>query len=770
MAPHIPNWAGVVVRLQSGGRRVVGTMLFAGVLLLAALSITTGILVRSSVATRWDHAVKVGKGPHVVVTARNPLVLQQLAQKPGVHPTGAIVRRFPEISLITADRQGQVPDASLSGTAIDLRLFANEETSRFPTQRGRWILPNRGDEVVLDASFASQSGVSVGEKVWLARAGVVLPYKVVGTAIDLGNCLQPECAPPAVWAREAAADRFGTKASWTSYAQWFRLDDPTTTFSFASYAFSLPGRSITVAVTADEIRQRVVLVNGLLGTLVAGFGIFVLVAASILVSTTTTSRLARLRRDFGLLQMIGAPGREIGLIVLAQNLAIGLVASAAGWAIGFSLRHRLVIGPASILPPVDTPWLGSLTAAVAIVLLVVTVSTLMPAIRTSRLEPLAAMRPTNSRRTRRLPSIVPASTFSVALHVLRSQNRHFLVAFLALVLTSSAGAIAAGYDAAINEFASGARDAGAKTDYTLWSDDPAVQDRLTAAVAADPAVEASWTQTLRPILVQGQTVQGRFVSGPIEPLAFDVRSGRLPARVGETVIGYGLAKAADIKVGQQVVVMAEDRIFRVVVVGQVVDGANVGRSATMFFDELPSNARWAFSRAIRFRPGTDRSKAASRLASVAFERPVHANSSGASQRALPYRIALFGLAVAIMAVGLVQLVASLILASQDRVRDTATIRVLGTSDSSIIWAHILIAGVLSVMAAVVAFPLGSAFFNRSIDRISSDVGIGPGVGLPSALPGHVRLALILFVLSIGVCAYVMKRQLANSTTSSLRID
>ncbi len=772
MALHISYWAGVVVRLQSGGRRVIGTMLFAGVLLLAALSITTGILVRSSVANRWDHASNVGKGPHVVVTARNSLALQQLAQKPGVHASGPIVRRFPEISLLAADKEGQVPDPSNAGTAVDLRLFANSETYTFPTQTsGRWIHPDTGNEIVIDASFAAQSGISAGEDVWLARGGVLLPFKVVGTAVDLGNCLQPECAPPAVWAREAAADRFGSKASWTSYAQWFRLDDPTSTFAFASYAFALPGRAITVAVTADEIRQRVVLVNGLLGTLVAGFGIFVLIAASILVSTTTTSRLARLRRDFGLLQMIGAPGREIGLIVLAQNLAIGLVASAAGWAIGFSLRDKLVIGPASILPPVDAPWIGSLTAAVGVVLLVVTISTLTPALRTSRLEPLAAMRPTNLNRTiGRLPSIVPATTLSIALHVCRSQKRHFLVAFLALVLTSSAGAIAAGYDSAIKEFSSGARDAGAATDYTLWSDDRAVQDRLAAAVADDQDVVASWTQTLRPILVQGQTVQGRFVSGPIEPLGFDVRAGRLPARVGEAVVGYGLAKAANITIGQQVVVMAEDRVFNVVVVGQVVDGANVGRSATMFIDELPNKSRWALSRAIRFRPGTDRSEGASRLASIAFDRLVRINFNGTAQRALPYRFALFGLALAIMAVGVVQLVTSLILASQQRVRDTATMRVLGVTDTSLIWAHIIIAGVLSVTASLVAFPLGSAFFNRSIDRISSDVGIGPGVRLPSAWPGHVRLSLILVVLSIGVCTYVIRRQLAKSTISSLRID
>jgi putative ABC transport system permease protein len=409
-------------------------------------------------------------------------------------------------------------------------------------------------------------------------------------------------------------------------------------------------------------------------------------------------------------------------------------------------------------------------------LVIIVASTLVPVLRAARIEPTEALRaPTVSRTRRRFASkparLLPLTALGLAWQTVVSQRRHFAVAGIALVLTGAAGVTAAGYDAALTGLASGTRDVGVSSDYRIVTDDPVQQARLDSALETSPLVQAWWKQTLRPVLVSGQTVQARFVDGAFPDLGLTVPTGRLPTKLGEGVIGYGLASTAHIAVGDTVTVVAENRTFPIRVVGQVIDGSNIGRSITLSLSELPTDTRWAMTRVIRFNPGTNVSDASATMTSIAFATPKKPLVfSGNTNRAKPYRFALYAMAAAVLAVGIAQLVASLVLATRARARDLGTLRTLGIDDSLIIRAHMIVAGVVAVFACVVALPIGSRFYRMSIDGIASGVGIGPGVNLPSPLGGHLRLSLALVIACIGLAIVTVRRQLHSSINASLHAD
>ena len=643
---------------------------------------------------------------------------------------------------------------------------------------GRWLHTAEPNEMVLDVTFARQYGIAVGQKIWLQRSNPNGPrraeFTVVGLAVDVTNCLQPDCAPSNLWVHEAALGKLGT-LRWSASQQSYRLDRASQAPRIAREAFLTYGRDLRVATTSREIRTLVTLVNGLLGTVVAGFGLFALVASAILISSTTSTRLAGLRRDLGLLQVVGATGRDVAAIVLAQNVAIGAMAAVLGWGISFVLRDRFVVGAASALPAVTSPWLSSLAAVFVAVFVIVLASTIIPVIRTARLEPVEALRPANSRQAgpgpTRATRVVPSSIRGLAWQTLMTQRRHFAIAGVALVLTGAAGVVASGYDAALSGFASGARQVGVRSDFQISSDNSAERERLDAALSKSPLVAAWWTQTLRPVLVSGQTVQARFVDGSFSDLGLTIRDGRLPTAKGEGVIGYGLATAAHIRVGDIVTVVAENRTFPIRVVGQVVDGSNVGRSITLFLSELPADTHWAMARVMRFIPGTNLNTASASMLSTALGFLSEPHSLGVNaNRVKPYRLALYAMAAAVMAVGIAQLVASLLLATRARARDLGTLRTLGIDDSKIICAHMVVAMVVAMTASALALPLGARFYRASVDGIASGVGIGPGVALPSPVGGHLKLSLVLVSVCALLALLTVRRQLRSSIAAALRSE
>jgi ABC-type lipoprotein release transport system permease subunit len=770
----VVRWGTAVVRMQSGGRRTLGTVLTWFVLVLGAFTFSAGMLARSSVGQRWDAAVQSFGAPDIAVRTTTKEALTGIAALPGVRPVGALTQRLQHGFLegSSAGRTRSVVSTDLVPITIRMLTDQSGNSRRGGSlTRGRWLRSAGVNEVVLDASLAAELGIKIDEEITISRNinTATLRLKVVGLALDVSNCLLPDCSPGTLWVSEKVQSVLGPP-SWNEFEQSFKVEDKSALTKVVANAYAAHRATVREVKTAEEIRSFVTLGNGLLGNVVAGFGLFALIASAILISSTTSTRLASLKRDIGLLQVIGAPAPDIAKIVLLQSVVLSLTASIVGWGAAQLISSRLVVGPASVLPSVGSPLLRSFLTVLAAVLTIVLASTIVPAVRAARVEVLSALRPRRNLTNRKgFLRVVPAGVGSLAIQTLTTQFRHFAVAAIALVVTGSAAVTAAGYDATLSGFADGSTRIGSDIDYRLVTDKPEQMASLDRALATDPDVAAWWKQTTRNVLIGGRRSQARFVEGRVADVGMRLRSGRYPQRTGEVVVGYALMKSLGSRIGDTVEVVAEDRTFPARIVGQVVDGGNGGRIATLLYNDLPENARWDLVRAMRFRKGASMGSVRTRMLRATLgpdQAPV--GPGGNSARALPYRAALWGIALAVMGVGVAQLAASLLLATRSRARDLATLRTLGTHDNRIIRAHVILSTVVALLAALLALPIGLWFTRWSVDRISTDVGVGPGFALPSLLGGHLVMTVVLAFGCALTAAVVVRSQLARAVAGALR--
>ena len=131
-------------------------------------------------------------------------------------------------------------------------------------------------------------------------------------------------------------------------------------------------------------------------TALVAFGGIALFVGAFIIFNTLSITVAQRAREFGLLRMIGASRRQILRSVLLEAAAIGLLASVVGMGLGFLLAKGLQALFKAF--GIDLPSAGTvletrtLIVALAIGLGVTVVAGLVPAIRATRIPPVAALR------------------------------------------------------------------------------------------------------------------------------------------------------------------------------------------------------------------------------------------------------------------------------------------------------------------------------------------------------------------------------------------
>jgi putative ABC transport system permease protein len=124
-------------------------------------------------------------------------------------------------------------------------------------------------------------------------------------------------------------------------------------------------------------------------------GIALLVGAFV-ISNTFTILVAQRTRELALLRAVGASRRQVLGSVLLEAALVGLLAAAVGLAVGYGLATlvTLLLDAAGADLPTTTLVVtaGTIIGAFAVGLLVTLVAALVPAVRATRVPPLAALR------------------------------------------------------------------------------------------------------------------------------------------------------------------------------------------------------------------------------------------------------------------------------------------------------------------------------------------------------------------------------------------
>ncbi|MFD8478962.1 ABC transporter permease [Kitasatospora sp. NPDC059673] len=379
---------------------MLGTAFVAGTLVF---SDTMGQAVRNSysksysdvsvlVSDRWARSTSQGpkESEQKKHDALTDATVKDLAALPGVERARGMVSGFTAV----ADKKGNLIGEAWSAQGSNFSPDASGQDPRYPMAEGRG--PKAAGEIALNKQAADKAGYKVGDKVRVAGNGAAEDTTLTG--VFTSDDPQVTSGGSLVLMDTATAQqRLLEPGHYSSIALTAKSGVAESALLDAAKA-KLPG-DIFVLDTGQQLKDEQAKqveqsVTGMKSMLLVFAGISLFVGIFIIVNTFTMLIAQRLK-ELALLRAVGASRRQVTNSVLVEALLIGVIASVAGLLLGIGIgagMQSLLAGMNEGMPT------GSLVIAPATVIgtlvtgIVVTVlSALIPAIRASRIPPVAAM-------------------------------------------------------------------------------------------------------------------------------------------------------------------------------------------------------------------------------------------------------------------------------------------------------------------------------------------------------------------------------------------
>ena len=311
------------------------------------------------------------------------------------------VLALPDVKDAVGDVSGSLQvvvngKAITSGGAPNLGFSVNPSKPQFSSLKlvsGSWPGPN---SVVIDTNTASKKNLHTGETVGIQGVGPVEQLRIsglvkFGSASSLGGAtlagLQLATAQRLLGEVGKLDEiRAGAKSG-TSPQQLVNQIKPI-----------LP-RDAQVRTGAQQAQQDSSSITSFLSFLktfllvFAGVALFV---GSFVIANSLSITIAQRTREFGTLRTLGASRRQIRRAILIESFVIGSVASVIGLLVGLGLAQLLfaLFNAAGLTLPNSGTVVKPRTIIVAILVgvIVTVLASLRPAIRATRVEPIAAVR------------------------------------------------------------------------------------------------------------------------------------------------------------------------------------------------------------------------------------------------------------------------------------------------------------------------------------------------------------------------------------------
>jgi putative ABC transport system permease protein len=351
------------------------------------------------------------KGTSVVVSAKNPV-----EQENGEIPTISAsllprVQRTAGVKLAVGaiftpggffDSEGDKIGNKFAPKFISSRLPDGLESLTYLEGH-----PPRGPtEASLDKAAAESSGIELGEEIRLIGQGSARSFRLVGFtrlgSASFGGASIAQVILPVAQRLTHKRGRFDQISVAASDGV-----SPDTLKRRIERVMPPSVRVETAKENADrgseEIRDNL----GFLQTILLVFGFVAVFVGAFLIFNTFSITVAQRVTEFGLLRTLGASRRQILVSVLIEAIAIGLLGALIGIAGGFVMAVLLnaLLQAFEVDLPTTSLVMESRTVVVSLLVgvVVTAVSSMVPALRSTRVPPIAALQaytPPTSRRRR----------------------------------------------------------------------------------------------------------------------------------------------------------------------------------------------------------------------------------------------------------------------------------------------------------------------------------------------------------------------------------
>jgi putative ABC transport system permease protein len=259
---------------------------------------------------------------------------------------------------------------------------------------GRW--PHGGGEVAVDEGVAEDEGLKLGDRIGVAALGPAQQFRIVGIA-KYGNLSSLGSAVFAIFDVPTAQKLLGKEGQLDAVQA--AAADGVTPEQLTQRIQAELGSQVTVRTgveQADEESSEIATFTTIIRYFLLSFAGIALFVGAFVIFNTLSITVAQRMREFATLRTLGASRRQVLRSVILEALVIGLSASIVGLFAGLGLAvglNKLFEALNLDLPQTDTVFA---TRTIVVSLLVGTLVTLIaglfPAIRATKIPPIAAVR------------------------------------------------------------------------------------------------------------------------------------------------------------------------------------------------------------------------------------------------------------------------------------------------------------------------------------------------------------------------------------------
>lgn len=734
------------------------------VVVIATIAVTAGLTVADSGARLVDRRADEANVAQLVIygTADD---LTEVATDPVLTQTAG---PFPVIHADLDPGDGEAVEVAAFGTGPTVPTV-NTALLR----SGRWLAAP--DEIVVEVSFANDLDVGVGDTVMLTRSGRSVELEVVGTAIELTDCLYPQCDPGRVLVDPSVIEVLagGDGAGAVVFA---RIDDDAVPERVAGELLRThPGRLGDVNTWLDT-RGDLLAVDEVFSGFLSVFGVVVLLATGLVVAGSMTARMVARRREIGLVKAVGASPGQVTAALLGEHLVLGAIGVAIGWVIGSLLSPSLRIGLADTLgrSGVELSPRALVVASLFVGGLLV-VCTALPAWRAGRLPATEVLRDEQGISTGPLaraaghvggPPEISAGAQDVAARPVRT-----VLAVAALAVGLAAVVVSVGFARSISNAMDDTARVGDPWDVVVVPV-TAPPAQVEAALEGSAAVDTWYAQTDRRGTRGDAEFLVRAISGPSGGARFELGAGRMPTATHEAVAGYGLVDLLGIDVGDELTFDAGGQPLTVTIVGWYRDTEDSGEILLVPLEQLrrvEPDAQPSVWYAVAQPPAGPSALAADLSATLGDTARVEAYESD-DDELLPFLVAVGLIALIAVVVGVAHLVSTATVSAREQARALGVARALGRTNGSLRVQAAIGGALIGLVAGLVGIPLGLGALQLLSNAVTSDIGLGPDFTPTPAWTVLAIPTLILVALSAAISVTAVQALLRRPTTELIRYE
>jgi putative ABC transport system permease protein len=388
------------------GRKLRAVLTAIAIVLGVAMVSGTYVLTDTIKAAFSTVFIQVYKNSDAVVTGKNAIGTQNgnSTQVPSL-PASLLtkIRALPQVGEASGSVSDQAqligPDGKVisRGGAPGLAFSYSPAGQRFnplSLVNGTW--PSAPDEIAIDSATASREKFSLGQQVGVIARGPVQHFKVVGT-VKFAGLSSLGGASMTIFTLPTAQQLFNKQNRFDAINVAAKHGVSQAAL-VAAIRPLLPANG-QVRTGQQQAAQATKDTSGFLSifqSFLLAFGGIALFVGSFVIANTLSITVAQRTRELATLRTLGATRRQVLLSVMTEAVVIGLIASVTGLFVGLGLAKALNALLVSL--GIDLPQTGTVfktrTVVISLVLgvLITTLAALRPALRSTRVPPIAAVR------------------------------------------------------------------------------------------------------------------------------------------------------------------------------------------------------------------------------------------------------------------------------------------------------------------------------------------------------------------------------------------